>query len=440
MRHVVEAGDRSPSRTCTGGDDGRNPVEPLAADDETALGEAARLANDEYPIIPAEQPIVVRRAVRDDASDAAHHGATVDPDVRVDAELVTAARKVRDLGGPDQGLRRDAPDVDSGPAQRCRLEDRDTGTEPTRTHRRRDAAHSTADDNEIGPERCDRGHPRSIGGAPTMPTVGESETLGRHRILPHGGRDLLVQIGLFASLQLVYEIVRGQVDGAAALAFAHGQAIIDLEQDLGIDVERAIQDWTIGQGDAVLWVANQTYLNCQFSISFCFVLWVYLRRNWAYLRLRNTLLAAEVLGLVGYLAIPTAPPRFLGYVDTLDQTVYSLNEGPLALLANPYAAMPQPPLRLRAGDRCHRRPRLPVASCSGHLGPLSRAGLVLDHGDGKPLPARRAGRRARPRRGRRSSDSRSRKPGGALPDGTRQPLGGQKRPLIATEAWTHSEV
>jgi membrane-associated phospholipid phosphatase len=74
------------------------------------------------------------------------------------------------------------------------------------------------------------------------------------------------------------------------------------------------------------------------------LLWVYLRRNDAFLRFRNTVLLANVLGLVGYVLLPTAPPRMfpgLGFVDVLG-AYSSVNHSSAAieLASNPYAAMP----------------------------------------------------------------------------------------------------
>jgi membrane-associated phospholipid phosphatase len=74
------------------------------------------------------------------------------------------------------------------------------------------------------------------------------------------------------------------------------------------------------------------------------LLWVYLRRNDAFIRFRNTILLANVLGLIGYILLPTAPPRMfpsLGFLDTLD-SFGGLNHGSgiVSVAANPYAAMP----------------------------------------------------------------------------------------------------
>jgi membrane-associated phospholipid phosphatase len=74
------------------------------------------------------------------------------------------------------------------------------------------------------------------------------------------------------------------------------------------------------------------------------LLWVYLRRNEAFTRFRNTILLANVIGLIGYVLLPTAPPRFfttIGFDDTLAQ-FGGLNHGSglIELASNPYAAMP----------------------------------------------------------------------------------------------------
>ena len=71
---------------------------------------------------------------------------------------------------------------------------------------------------------------------------------------------------------------------------------------------------------------------------------MYLRRNEAFTRFRNTILLANGLGLIGYVLLPTAPPRFftsMGFTDTLGQFRW-LNHGSglIELAANPYAAMP----------------------------------------------------------------------------------------------------
>jgi hypothetical protein len=65
------------------------------------------------------------------------------------------------------------------------------------------------------------------------------------------------------------------------------------------------------------------------------VLFVYVRRHDAFVQFRNSILLANVLGLFGYIFMPTAPPRLLG-LGFADQH----RDGLVNLAANPYAAMP----------------------------------------------------------------------------------------------------
>ena len=73
------------------------------------------------------------------------------------------------------------------------------------------------------------------------------------------------------------------------------------------------------------------------------MLWAYFRRNHAWYFMRNVLIVAGFIGLIGYIAFPTAPPRMfpeLGFVDTLNGEAVSHQTGIVETFANPYAAMP----------------------------------------------------------------------------------------------------
>ena len=76
---------------------------------------------------------------------------------------------------------------------------------------------------------------------------------------------------------------------------------------------------------AVSW----TYWMSEFTVLGFALLWVYLRRNEHFRNFRNWVLLAGVIGLVGYVVYPTAPPRMFttdGFVDTLSKFA-SLNHG-----------------------------------------------------------------------------------------------------------------
>jgi PAP2 superfamily protein len=163
------------------------------------------------------------------------------------------------------------------------------------------------------------------------------------RYLPRGYADLGLQFLIWFGFLLIYQIARGVADRDPARAFANGWKVIDLEQRLAGLGELTFQGWT--QSSHVLQAAvSWTYWNSEFTVIGLALLWVYLRRNEAFIRFRNTILIANVLGLIGYVLLPTAPPRFftsVGFIDTVAQ-FGGLNHGSglVELAANPYAAMP----------------------------------------------------------------------------------------------------
>jgi hypothetical protein len=170
------------------------------------------------------------------------------------------------------------------------------------------------------------------------------DAIGRR--LPRGWPDFLRQLALFAGFDVAYESTRGLSDGARDVAIRHAEDVVSAEKSLGIFREQAIQHFSMHAPGFVQEVANWTYLQCQFTITFGFLLFVYLRRNDAWPFLRNTVIIGFSLGIVGYLAYPCAPPRLLpprlgyGFVDTLQTGSASTQGGLVSALANPYAAMP----------------------------------------------------------------------------------------------------
>ena len=91
-------------------------------------------------------------------------------------------------------------------------------------------------------------------------------------------------------------------------------------------------------------LANQIYLNAQFSIALGFLVWLYLFRNESYYFVRNMFVVSMGLALVGYTLYPTAPPRMFpehGFVDTITDFSNVNHDSSLAkIFINPYAAVP----------------------------------------------------------------------------------------------------
>ena len=164
------------------------------------------------------------------------------------------------------------------------------------------------------------------------------------RFLPRGWGDLGLQLGIWFGFGLVYQLARGFADRNALEAFQNGRHVIDVERGLHTLVEVDVQRVILQAGGFLLDAVNWTYWIAQFVVLALALLWIYLFRHDAFHRVRNWVLATNLLSLAGYALIPTAPPRMfpdLGFVDTLGAAA-SLNHGSglVELASNQYAAMP----------------------------------------------------------------------------------------------------
>jgi membrane-associated phospholipid phosphatase len=163
------------------------------------------------------------------------------------------------------------------------------------------------------------------------------------RFLPRGYRDFARQLLIWVGFLLAYQLARGVADRNPADAIRHGLTVINLQERLGGLWELSLQG-ALQSSDFLMTLTSWTYWLSQFVVLGLALLFVYLRRHDSFLRFRNTILAANVIGLAGYIAFPTAPPRMFGefgFVDVLAQ-FSSLNHGSavVELASNPYAAMP----------------------------------------------------------------------------------------------------
>jgi hypothetical protein len=157
----------------------------------------------------------------------------------------------------------------------------------------------------------------------------------------------LRELGLLLGLYVGYSAARllGHADLAGATANAHD--LLDLEQTLHIDVEgpvnSALDAWPL-----LAIVASYWYSLLHYVVTPAVLVWVYRRRHGDYPRVRNALVIASAIGLVGFTLLPMAPPRMLpGFVDTLATTAdsgwwggdASAPKG-MGALTNQLAAMP----------------------------------------------------------------------------------------------------
>jgi hypothetical protein len=159
-------------------------------------------------------------------------------------------------------------------------------------------------------------------------------TLGR-RHLPRGWSDLGRQLAIWFGFAILYQLARGLADRNPAKAFHNGYQVIDIETRVAHRLYELTFQQFVDQRHLLETAVSWTYWNSEFTVVGLAILWVYLRRHDAFVGFRNSILLANLIGLLGYVLMPTAPPRMLG-VGFVDQH----RDGLVSLAANPYAAMP----------------------------------------------------------------------------------------------------
>src|SRR6476660_1853201 len=91
-----------------------------------------------------------------------------------------------------------------------------------------------------------------------MATLASARTRERVRVLPKGWPDFLLQLGLFAVADLLYEISRTLAKGDLAVAFVHARDVVSVEKSLGIFTELDGKHWALAW-PWVLDAPNLTY-------------------------------------------------------------------------------------------------------------------------------------------------------------------------------------
>jgi membrane-associated phospholipid phosphatase len=171
------------------------------------------------------------------------------------------------------------------------------------------------------------------------PVTGYAEA----RRLPRGWTHLLLQIAVWFGFYVAYQAARGAADRGVGEAFWNGTLVIETENRLRLFIEPTVQDFVERSGVLVA-ATTYTYWLSQFAVVGLSLLWAYFKHHDRFADFRNWLIGANLLGLVGYVLMPTAPPRMFpewGFTDTLSD-IGSINQQSdvVSFAANPYAAMP----------------------------------------------------------------------------------------------------
>jgi len=161
-----------------------------------------------------------------------------------------------------------------------------------------------------------------------------------------------------AAFYAVYSWIRNRFGSETVspdVAFDNARLMIDVEKELHLYFEEALQDYFLGN-PAFMRFWNIFYGFFHFAVTGFAMIWLYIRDPEGYPKWRNTLACTTALALVGFALFPLMPPRLLdscgqfgvcpsthfGYVDTLARFggLWSFDSGTIKAVSNQFAAMP----------------------------------------------------------------------------------------------------
>ena len=156
------------------------------------------------------------------------------------------------------------------------------------------------------------------------------------------GRGIAVELAVLVFVFLVFSRAHNVLGTDHAAATANALSLQGIERRLGIDIELRGNQWLAAQ-PASITAAVLTY-RLYYLPLFVVLLWVLLRHNEIYPRVRNTVIAMAALAILIYWLVPMSPPRFAlaGVVDIVAQNDL-LDGNPSRDLSsgqNHYSAMP----------------------------------------------------------------------------------------------------
>ncbi|GAB2594052.1 phosphatase PAP2 family protein [Streptomyces capparidis] len=163
---------------------------------------------------------------------------------------------------------------------------------------------------------------------------------------PRWWTELLLVVVLYAAYSAGRMLARGDVE----TALDHGRQILHVERVLHIDIELVLNE-VLTRVTALGVVCDFAYATLHYVVTPAVLVWIWKRYPGRYRAARTWLAISTVLGLFGFVLLPTAPPRLLpdsyGFVDTMAQYASfgwwgSEASAPRGLggMTNQYAAMP----------------------------------------------------------------------------------------------------
>jgi hypothetical protein len=172
--------------------------------------------------------------------------------------------------------------------------------------------------------------------APKVDVAGR--VAGQWRVMASGLRQVL----LLSSALALCPVGALLIGEEPATPVRRGMMLADLERAAGLHFEPAVHGWVLRQR-ALMDVASLVYVFAHIAVAAWALVWTWWLRRDRFALVRDVFLVTQLLTVVAYVVVPTAPPRLLphaGFEDTLTGLWGREVADSAHLLQSPFAAMP----------------------------------------------------------------------------------------------------
>jgi hypothetical protein len=163
----------------------------------------------------------------------------------------------------------------------------------------------------------------------------------------HWRRPAMREFVLLAAVYELYTLTRRIAAGDAGDAVANAHHVLRMEHFAGLAPERWLNH-AVSVRPLLAIPADYAYATLHYVVTAAVLVWLWRAHRTVYLPARRTLVAATLLGLIGFATVPLAPPRMMpGFIDTMARygddgwwgSAASAPKG-LGSFTNQFAAMP----------------------------------------------------------------------------------------------------
>ncbi|WP_162320892.1 phosphatase PAP2 family protein [Nesterenkonia haasae] len=175
-----------------------------------------------------------------------------------------------------------------------------------------------------------------------LSTSAATSSIPRQKPRHHGTLPFLLRQSLVVLVAVItYFGVRHFTEGSTENATRNAELVINLQERIGISVERDFQAWAL-ELPGIQQAMNTIYIWGHWPVIVTTLGWLAWKKREKFTLYRNTLVISGLVGMVIVATFPMAPPRLLdiGVIDTvtMHSEAYRVLQPPS--LTNQYAAMP----------------------------------------------------------------------------------------------------